>query len=57
MALPVIFYHSLEEPMVGVGKKAAQLYIARRELRSAGQKPGLSAHSAPVVNPVLDPAQ
>lgn len=57
MALPVILYHSIEEPMVRVGKKVAQLYIVNRELRSAGQKLGLSASSAPVANPVLDTAQ
>ena len=57
ISLPVIFYHSLEEPMVRVGKKVAQLYIASRELRCVGQKSGFSAQSTPVVNPVLDPAQ
>jgi peptidoglycan/LPS O-acetylase OafA/YrhL len=54
MALPVIFYHSLEEPMVRAGRKVAQLYIGSRQLRSKGQKLDLSV---PVPNPVLDPAQ
>jgi peptidoglycan/LPS O-acetylase OafA/YrhL len=55
--LPVLFYHSIEEPMVRAGKKVAQLYIASRQSRSSGQKSGLSTHSVPVANPVPDPAQ
>jgi len=55
--LPVLFYHSIEEPMVRAGKKVAQLYVTSRQLRSATQKLALSAHSIPVPNPVLDPAQ
>jgi peptidoglycan/LPS O-acetylase OafA/YrhL len=57
ITLPVLFYHSIEEPMVRAGKKVAQLYIASRQSRSSGQKLGLSRHSVPVPNPVLDPAQ
>jgi peptidoglycan/LPS O-acetylase OafA/YrhL len=57
ITLPVLFYHSIEEPMIRVGKKVAQLYVASRQSRSSGQESGLSTHSIPVPNPVLDPAQ
>jgi peptidoglycan/LPS O-acetylase OafA/YrhL len=57
ISLPIIFYHSLEEPMVRVGKKVAQLYIGSRQSRSSSEKLGLSSDSVPVPSPVLDPAQ
>ena len=57
ITLPVLFYHSIEEPMVRAGKKVAQLYIASRQSRSSGRKLDLFTQSVPVPNPVLDPAQ
>jgi peptidoglycan/LPS O-acetylase OafA/YrhL len=57
ISLPIIFYHSLEEPLVRVGKKVAQVYIGSRQSRFSSEKLGLSSDSVPVPSPVLDPAQ
>ena len=40
-ALPVIFYHLLEEPMIQVGKRVAAGFIAERESRDARRSLGV----------------
>jgi peptidoglycan/LPS O-acetylase OafA/YrhL len=56
ITLPVIFYHSVEGPMVRAGKKVAQIYIRSRQSPSAGQRLDLSVHSVPVPQVTLEPA-
>jgi peptidoglycan/LPS O-acetylase OafA/YrhL len=37
VALPVIFYHLVEEPMIQLGKRVAQTYVADRDRRDSRQ--------------------